>query len=333
MPGTLSYEPDHADPHEHMCRYAVTNNHQAHIPVLASQLVGLTKPAPGMIGVDCTLGAGGHARAIMQATCGQAKLIGVDADPHAIDHARDNLAEFTQNVTLIRHNFAQITEILADLDIRHVNFIYADLGISSLQLACPDRGFSFSADGPLDMRFDPDADKRAADLVNGLREGELADLIFQYGQEPRSRKIAHLICQARRTRRIDSTGQLAQIVCHALGIDPNRLRAGRKHPATKTFQALRIAVNDELGQLQRLLKQAPDLLAPAGTLAIISFHSLEDALVKHDFRSNTKKGVYKLVTRKPIAPEPSEILKNPRARSAKLRAAEKIAHSADHRTI
>ncbi|MFQ5615829.1 MAG: 16S rRNA (cytosine(1402)-N(4))-methyltransferase RsmH [Anaerolineales bacterium] len=186
-------------------------------------------------------------------------------------------------------------------------------------------GFSFTEDGPLDMRLDPSLSTRAADLVNGLKETGLADLIFRFGEEHRSRKIAHLICQARRHQRLDSTRQLAQIICQALGIDPGRISPSRKHPATRTFQALRIAVNDELTQLERLLDHAPACLAPGGVFAVISFHSLEDALVKRNFRQNAQNHIYSILTKKPIVPGQSEILRNPRARSAKLRAVEKTA--------
>lgn len=279
-----------------------------------------------MVGVDCTVGAGGHARAICQASEGRVRLIGIDVDPQAIELARANLAEFSENITLVRGNFGQIGQILTELHIHQVNFIYADLGVSSVQLSVADRGFSFARQGPLDMRMDTTLTVRAADLVNGLKEGELADLIFRYGQEHRSKKIARLLCQARRDHRLDSTTELADLVCRALYIDPARLPRGRIHPATRTFQALRIAVNDEMGQLERLLAQADALLGPGGRFAVISFHSLEDGLVKRAFREKgqKEKGIYKILTKKPIAPDQSEIMRNVRSRSAKLRAVEKV---------
>jgi len=302
----------------------VTNEQQQHIPVLVDQLVALVNPSPGMVGVDCTLGGGGHALAICRAVKGDITLFGIDVDPVAIELARGTLADFSASVTTVQGNFAAISQILSEHGHQTVNFIYADLGTSSMQLAAPGRGFSFCLDGPLDMRLDPELTTRAADLVNSLKETELGDLIFRYGEEPKSRKIARLICQARRGHRLDSTRELADLVCQALGIDPDRLRPGRIHPATKTFQALRIAVNDELGRLERLLEQVDSLLAPGGRFAVISFHSLEDALVKEDFRRKEEKGIYRPLTKKPVVAEQSEIIRNSRSRSAKLRAVEKV---------
>lgn len=302
----------------------MTNEQQQHIPVLVDQLVALVNPSPGTVGVDCTLGGGGHALAICRAVGGDITLFGIDVDPGAIKLARRTLADFSASVTTVRGNFAAISQILSERGHQTVNFIYADLGTSSMQLAAADRGFSFCHDGPLDMRLDPELTTRAADLVNSLKETELGDLIFRYGEEPKSRKIARLICQARRGHRLDSTRELADLVCQALGIDPDRLRPGRIHPATKTFQALRIAVNDELGRLERLLEQVDSLLAPGGRFAVISFHSLEDALVKEDFRRKEEKGIYRPLTKKPVVAEQSEIIRNSRSRSAKLRAVKKV---------
>jgi len=303
----------------------VIDSEQLHIPVLVDEMVGKINPAPGKVGLDCTVGGGGHARAVIQAASGEIKLVGIDVDPQAIEQAERQLRPFAENVTLVRRNFSDATQILTELNINQVDFIYADLGASSLQLSCPARGFSFARDGPLDMRFDPDLTTRAADLVNSLGESELSDLIFRYGQDTHSRKIARLICRARRNSRLDSTVQLAELVCWAVGLDPVRIRPGRKHPATRTFQALRIAVNNELGQLEQLLDQAPGLLACGGVLAIISFHSLEDSIVKQNFRKNARAGTYRVLTGKPIVPREREVLKNPRSRSAKLRAVEKVA--------
>ncbi len=298
-----------------------------HIPVLTSQLIGVLDSKPEEIGVDCTLGGGGHALAILQACPLLQRLIGIDADPAALERASEKLKDHAAKVTLVRGRFGELPDILDRSGVGPVSFIYADIGTSAFQLDRPERGFSFAQDGPLDMRMDPEQPTRAADLVNGLKEQELADLIYRYGEEGRSRKIAAMICQARRNQRLDSTVQLAEIVCRALGLDPKGISAGRIHPATKTFQALRIAVNDELGQLEQLLSSAPDRLAAGGRFAVISFHSLEDSLVKEAFRQREQDGRYRVLTKKPLTAEPGEVLRNPRSRSAKLRAIEKVSSS------
>jgi 16S rRNA (cytosine1402-N4)-methyltransferase len=302
---------------------AVALESGTHIPVLTTPLLEVLRPGINEVGVDCTLGLGGHAGAVL-AREGSVRLIGLDMDPSALERARENLASFSSQVTLIHSNFADLLRVLEELKQPAVDFIYADLGFNSTQMDESPRGFSFQHDAPLDMRMDPSLGRRAADLVNSLREPELGDLIFQYSEEGRSKKIAKLICQARRSHRIDSTAELAGIVCQALGVDPNNLGRQRIHPATKTFQALRIAVNNELGNLEKLLKIVPGILKPGGRFAVISFHSLEDRLVKDDFRTRSQDGVYEILTPKPIEAQPSEILRNPRSRSAKLRAAQKI---------
>ncbi len=276
-----------------------------------------------MTAVDCTLGAGGHTKALLEKTKGNVKIIAIDIDPDAIEAARKNLSEYCDNITFINANFGRISGVLEELNIKSVDLIYADLGISSVQLDDVNRGFSFQKDGPLDMRMNPELTKTAADIINSMKEQELADLIFRYGEEGKSRKIAKLICQARRNRRIDSTAQLAEIVCQALGISDERLSRQRIHPATKTFQALRIAVNNELGNLDQLLKDVPSLLKLSGRFAVISFHSLEDRMVKENFRMNAQAGVYRILTPKPIKPDSNEVLRNSRARSAKMRAAKR----------
>jgi 16S rRNA (cytosine1402-N4)-methyltransferase len=271
-----------------------------HIPVLTSPLIDMLAPAANQVAVDCTVGLGGHARAI-EAT----------------------LAPWKDRVSLVHANFSELPLVLSDLKITGVDMLYADIGVSSMQLDTAERGFSLQQDGPLDMRMDVSRPKRAADLVNSLKEPELSDLLFKYGEESKSRKITKLICQVRRSHRIDSTVELASIVCHALDIDPNNV-GQRIHPATRTFQALRIAVNGELENLEMLLQSAPSVLSAGGRFAVISFHSLEDRLVKEDFKKRSDEGVYRILTPKPIEAEPSEILKNSRSRSAKLRVVEKI---------
>jgi 16S rRNA (cytosine1402-N4)-methyltransferase len=300
----------------------LTSSNGGHIPVLTTPLLDLLAPEADQVAVDCTLGLGGHARAMLERQP-RLRLIGLDMDTVALDKARETLADWEDRVSLVHANFSQLPRVLAELNIPAAHMIYADIGVSSMQLDLPQRGFSHQQDGPLDMRMDSSRPKRAADLINSLSETELSDLIYEYGEEGRSRKIAKMICQVRRSHRIDSTKELASIICYALGIDPNKPGKQRIHPATKTFQALRIAVNDELGNLKALLESAADLLAPGGRLAVISFHSLEDRLVKDDFRNRAREGLYKILTAKPVEAEPSEILRNSRSRSAKLRAVQK----------
>jgi 16S rRNA (cytosine1402-N4)-methyltransferase len=305
-----------------MANEGLASEYGGHIPVLTRPLLDLLAPGGDQIAVDCTVGLGGHAKALLEKEP-NLTLIGLDMDPNALELAGKNLEPWASQVKLVHANFSELPRVLSDLKIPAVDMIYADIGVSSMQIDRPDRGFSFLDEGPLDMRMNPSLTKRAADLVNGLKEPELADLIFQYGDESKSKKIAHLIIQARRSHRIDSTTELASIICQAVGMDPQNLNRQRIHPATKTFQALRIAVNNELGNLESLLKSAPQLLKPLGRLAIISFHSLEDRMVKDDFKKRAEEGIYRVITPKPIEAEPGEILRNSRSRSAKLRGAQK----------
>ncbi len=299
--------------------------HQAeHIPVLTSQLLQIFKPEKHKIIVDCTLGLGGHAEAILKASDASTQLIGLDLDRQAIETARRRLSPFASQLTLVHANFGNISHIQEELNIPPADLIYADLGLSSLQIGDASRGFSFRNDGPLDMRMDTSLAKQASDMVNSLKEEELSNLIFRYGEEGKSRKIAKLICKARRERRILSTVQLADIVCQALGVERGRLTRNRIHPATRTFQAFRIAINNEITNLEHLLKNIPSVLKKNGIFAVISFHSLEDRMVKENFRDGSKKGSYRLITTKPITADPTEILRNPRARSAKFRAVQKV---------
>jgi 16S rRNA (cytosine1402-N4)-methyltransferase len=264
--------------------------------------------------VDMTLGAGGHAEALLGA--GVDRLVGVDRDPSALALARERLAGFGGRFQPIRARFSEIDEEAVD---GTVDGILYDLGVSSMQLDRPERGFSFREDGPLDMRMG-DEGPTAADLVDGLPEGELADLIFEFGQEPKSRRIAGAIVRARSRSRIETTDQLTSIVVGAVGRRP-----GGPHPARRTFQALRIAVNRELEELAASLPQAVDLLAPGGRVVVIAYHSLEDRLPKRVFR---EEGRLAILTKKPLQPSANEIRENPRARSAKLRAAERVREAA-----
>jgi len=249
-------------------------------------------------------------------------ILGLDADSESIRRAHLKLNGLACKVALIHSNFSQITEQVSNQDIEGVDFILADLGVCSAQLADVRMGLSFNTNMPLDMRIDKRLKASAADIVNKADEKTLADLIYRFGEDRASRRIARFIVQHRQSRPITTTGQLSAIVCKALG-RPGRRRRPRIHPATRTFQALRIAVNNELENLERLLAAAPELLNKNGRIAVISFHSLEDRLVKNDFRQNEHQGIYRIITKKPIVPTGAEIAGNPRARSAKLRIAEK----------
>jgi 16S rRNA (cytosine1402-N4)-methyltransferase len=259
--------------------------------------------------VDMTLGAGGHAAALLDA--GVEHVVGVDRDPDAVALASERLRRFGDRVRVLGATFSAVDEASTD---RPVDGILYDLGVSSMQLGTPERGFGYRVDGPLDMRMGgPDADEpTAADLVNELSEPELADLIFEYGGEHRSRRIARAIV---RNRPITTTDQLAGVVVGAIGRRP-----GGPHPARRTFQALRIAVNREIEELAASLPRAVDLLAPGGRVVVISYHSLEDRVVKRSFRENERLLV---LTKKPLRPTPQEVARNPRSRSAMLRAAER----------
>jgi 16S rRNA (cytosine1402-N4)-methyltransferase len=247
-------------------------------------------------------------------------LIGMDVDEQNLFVASQRMEGCGCPYRLFRGNFGELGGALAAAGVEQVDVLLADLGFSSNQLADAGRGLSFQSDGPLDMRLDSRLPETAGDLLNRLSESELADVFYQLGQERHSRKIARAVHQARHEGRIATTAQLAQIVARALRVDPAS-RASKIHPATRVFQALRIAVNDELGALGRLLKQAPQRLRPGGRIAIISFHSLEDGLVKADFRRRQQDGLYEIITRKPVVAGTAERDRNPRSRSAKVRVA------------
>jgi 16S rRNA (cytosine1402-N4)-methyltransferase len=293
-----------------------------HVPVLADAVVELLAPERGGLMVDCTVGLGGHARMLLERAPETARLIGIDVDEANLQQAREHLAGFGDQVRLFQANFSQLMTVLDEAGEAPADAVLADLGVASTQLDDARRGLSFQEEGPLDMRLDPRLDETAEALINRLSERELADLIYEYGQERYSRRVARAIAQQRKKDRIATTRQLAEIVQRAL---PRPARSTRRgvHPATRTFQALRIAVNDELGVLQTLLDSLPAALAPGGRAAIISFHSLEDRPVKHTFNRLAKEGYVRVLTKKPIGPEPDEVARNPRSRSAKLRAIER----------
>ncbi len=288
---------------------------RAHEPVLVTDVVAHLKLTEATFVVDATLGLGGHSAQILDANP-QVKVIGIDRDPGALKLASERLASYGSRLTTRHGNFAELLTLIPKAAHGKVDAILMDLGLSSWQLA--ERGFSFQTEAPLDFRLDPDDERTAADIVNEASEGELADLLYQYGEERRSRRIAKAIVDSAKEAPIDTTQRLAKVIQSAAH------RQGRLHPATKSFQALRIAVNDELGSLQRGLAAAEQILAPGGRLLVISFHSLEDRLVKEFI--NTSKSLRK-VNKKVIQASREESQRNPRARSAKLRVAEKASNS------
>jgi 16S rRNA (cytosine1402-N4)-methyltransferase len=323
-------------------------NEELHEPVLLNEVIEWLRPGEAGTFVDCTVGLGGHARAILAASA-DTRVIGIDRDLDALAIARERLLGFEGRVHLVHASFDSIASILDREGIPEVRGILADLGVSSLQLDRGERGFSFAADAPLDMRMDQADSLTAAELVNELPERELADLIFEYGEERGARKIARAIARERNRETISTTKRLAEIVVRALNI-PGRWRI---HPATRTFQALRIAVNDELKGLDRLIPAAISKLAPGGRFAVISFHSLEDRIVKRGFLREsgrctcekqswpsaavhnraTLDGIVcehcgasrriRILTRKPVRPAPEEMERNPRSRSSLLRVCER----------
>ncbi|MCL6430320.1 MAG: 16S rRNA (cytosine(1402)-N(4))-methyltransferase RsmH [Anaerolineae bacterium] len=302
-----------------------------HVPVLLDEVLAALAPAPGRCYIDLTVGAAGHACALLERSSPGGRLLALDADADAVRYARSALAVFGERAVVRQGSFDNLADIAAGAGFRAVDGILADLGLSSRQLADARRGFSFQVEGPLDMRLDPAGQATtAADLVNTLPESELADLIYRYGEEHRARAIARAIVRQRPLR---TTVELAELVERTAG------RRGRIHPATRVFMALRIAVNDELGALERMLPQAVDLLAAGGRLAVISFHSLEDRIVKTYMRREASgcicppaspvcrcghKPRLRLITRRPIGPSPEEQARNPRSRSARLRVAERL---------
>lgn len=305
----------------------------AHVPVMLGGVVEWLRPRPDACLVDATAGAGGHASALL-AAAPRTKLLALDQDGHALTLARARLAEFGDRVVFRRANFGDLAAVLAEIGWPPVDGILVDLGVSSMQLDRDERGFSFQRSGPLDMRMDPEGPVTAADIVNGWDESDLARLLFETGEEPRSRAIARAIVKA---RPLHTTAELADLVARVCG----RSKPGH-HPATRTFQAIRIAVNDELGVLDRLLDRTDRLLAPGGRLAILAYHSLEDRRVKTAFRSwaatchcppRTPMCVcgwtptVRVLTSRPLRPDPEEIARNPRARSARLRVVERLPES------
>ena len=305
-----------------------------HLPVLRDRVVAWLAPtAPGLV-IDATVGLGGHAMALLDSSP-SLQLVGLDRDPEAIEHARQRLRPYSDRVRLVNRPFADIDRVLSELGAPAPVAVLADLGCSSLQLDSVGRGFSFQNDGPLDMRMGANG-RTAADLVASASEGELMRLLRDFGEERKARRVARAIVAARGEKPIRTTGELARVVTRAVGPHSER----RIHPATRTFQALRVAVNDELEQLQAFVEPAARCLAEGGRIAVISFHSLEDRIVKHGLRSLEGRcvcppelpvctcepeRVVKVLTPRPERPNEDEIQENPRARSARLRVAERVA--------
>ena len=294
---------------------------RAHEPVLLAEALELLAVKPGGLYVDGTLGLAGHAAEILRRSAPDGRLLGLDKDGETLERAGQALREFGDRVRLVHADFR---EIPATLGGEEPDGILLDLGVSSVQLDTAERGFSFQQDGPLDMRMDRSRGESADEVVNRMREHDLADLIYRYGEEPKSRRIARGIVEARRQQRIRTTGELAAIVRRAAG----RSRRPGLDPATQTFQALRIHVNAELAGLGVALARLADTLAPNGRMAVIAFHSLEDRAVKQGFRALGASGRFEVLTRKPIVAGDAETRRNPRARSAKLRALRRLAEAA-----
>jgi 16S rRNA (cytosine1402-N4)-methyltransferase len=275
---------------------------------------------PGDTVVDATLGGGGHAREILKAISPGGRLIGIDADETALEKAAESLKGFDGSFTLIRGNFREVEAIMSREGTAHVDGALFDLGVSSYQLESPARGFSMMHESRLDMRMDTAAGITAYDVVNRYSERDLSALIQKFGEERFHRRIANAIVYERAKRKIETTHDLVRVIHKAVG---SRYRKSKIDPATRTFQAIRIAVNDELGALEEGLRRVIPLLNPEARIAVISFHSLEDRIVKHLFREYSKNGILKIITKKPALASEEEVRSNPRSRSAKLRVAEK----------
>ena len=308
---------------------------EQHVPVLLQESLELLAPERGGLFVDCTVGLGGHAEALLERASG-ARLIGIDRDPRAIELTARRLERFGDRVHLVTGEFGDVRGVLGKLGIEQVDGgLLADLGVSSMQLETAERGFSFQREGPLDMRMGA-GELTAGDIVNRYREGELVQIFWDYGEERRSRRIARAIVERRSERPLETTRELRELIAGIAG-SPRPGRGHRIDPATRVFQALRIEVNEELAGLEKLLDQTVELLDQEGRLVVISYHSLEDRIVKHTLRgmargevdettgrTRSETQVIELLTRKPVRPQPDEVVANPRSRSARLRAARRL---------
>jgi 16S rRNA (cytosine1402-N4)-methyltransferase len=314
----------------------------SHYPVLYHEIIHALQPKREGFYIDATLGAGGHAWGLLDVSSPSGRLLGIDIDPLALELARERLAPFGERVAIVQASYVSLSEIHVRFGLPAIDGILIDLGVSSMQLDTAERGFSFRMDGPLDMRFDPDSDVRAVDLVNNLTEAELARVLTDYGEERAARQIARAIVKA---RPVNTTFELAEIIARSsttsrqMSTNRRRSKQRRIHPATRSFQALRIAVNKELEALESFLPQAVQVLAAGGRLAVISYHSLEDRIVKSYFRSMSRECICPPrqpictcdhrrsiveINRRPIRPGAKELSQNPRSRSALLRVVEKL---------
>ena len=292
-----------------------------HHPVMIDEVISYLNLKPGYIVLDATVGGGGHAREILRRISPGGRLIGLDADESAIKIASENLKEFSGNFSLINENFRNLDRALSKENIKSLNAVLLDIGVSSFQLDDKDRGFSIKENSALDMRMDRRLGLSAFDIINRYKESDLSDIIYRYGEERFARKIARRIAGERAKKPIETTGELAELVRRAIGVGQKRSRID---PATRTFQAIRIVVNDELAALEEGLKKAVSWLDLDARIAVITFHSLEDRIVKNLFKGYAGLGVLKIITKKPVGATDEEIAYNPRSRSGRLRVAERI---------
>jgi 16S rRNA (cytosine1402-N4)-methyltransferase len=294
-----------------------------HVPVMLPEVLDSLKLKDGQVIVDATLGTGAHALEILKRITPAGRLIGIDRDENSLNLCRQRLVDFKESTEFVHANFAELDQVLINLGLKNIDGIIFDLGISSYQLKDAQRGFSFQEEGPLDMRMDKSSYISAYDLVNNLNENEISQMLWNFGQERWHNRIAHLLVQERRNEPIATTKQLANLVMRAI---PHRYRRSyyRIHPATRTFQAVRIAVNRELEILESAIKKAVEALNPGARISVISFHSLEDRVIKHTFRALGADGIIDIITPKPLTPGSAELEANPSSRSSKFRVAERI---------
>jgi len=293
----------------------------SHNPVLAKEAVNFLNPAPGQIIVDATIGGAGHSEQILRRITPGGMLVGIDRDEETLRLASERLRPFEGSFKLINKDFKHLIEILKDIGVNKANGIIFDLGISSIQMEAWQRGFSIKNDGPLDMRMDRSQRITAKELVNGLSEAELSDIIKNLGEERFCKRIARRIAEERKKKEISTTFELRDIVLRSIPYSHSKYKI---HPATRTFQALRIKVNDELGSIREALSGLPEALERGARACVISFHSLEDRIAKNTFREFKAEGLFNILTKKPVVADENEVSANPRSRSAKLRAAERL---------
>jgi len=316
----------------------INHNYENHTPVMLSEVLNVLNIKPGGVFADCTMGYGGHSRAVLDKLGDKGVYVGIDKDDYAISKSAEWTAEYSCKINIVKDDYKNFKDISAKLNINSYDAILVDMGVSSVQLDDEQRGFSYHKDGPLDMRMDREGNISAWDIVNNYDEKQLSQIIFAYGEEKHAKKIACAICEERQKESINTTLRLAEIIKQAY---PQKERFAGKHPARKTFQAVRIAVNNELAGLERAIEDMAELLTPSGVLAIITFHSLEDRIVKDTFASLSKgctcpkdfpvcvcgkKQNYKVLTKKTITASAQELEFNLRSRSAKLRALKRAGH-------